>query len=146
MKTFQTVTIVGAIIALAVPVRAETATAEELLSEIQQTIERREVLEAEADAIGLSQFIPCGKTIVTIPVIADGKHMISVTLRKADIVQITFTNPDTIYMDRSGAETVADSIMIHTSAMSTEHDIGLLTTKLNYPALLQCLDEEDGLW
>ena len=41
-----------------------------------------------SETIGLSPSINCGKKVVTIPLIIEGKHMMSLTVWKSDIVRI----------------------------------------------------------
>ena len=94
-----------------------------------------------SETIGLSPSITCGKKVVTIPLIIEGKHMMSLTVWKSDIVRIGYVPPGAIEGSRSGAQAITDSIHIHTKEMPRD-DLGLVTPKRNYAPLLECLDQD----
>ena len=94
-----------------------------------------------SETIGLSPSITCGKKFVTIPLIIEGKHMMSLTVWKSDIVRIGYVPPGAIEGSRSGAQAITDSIHIHTKEMPRD-DLGLVTPKRNYAPLLECLDQD----
>ena len=116
---------------------ADALRARQLLKELEPEIEIR----ARSRAIGMSQSITCGKKIVTIPLIIEGKHVMSLTVWKSDIVRIGYMPPGAIEGDRAGARIITDSIHIHTKEMPRD-DLGLVTTKRNYAPLLECLDQD----
>ena len=78
---------------------------------------------------------------MTIPLIIEGKHMMSLTVWKSDIVRIGYVPPAAIEGSRAGAQAITDSIHIHTKEMPRD-DLGLVTTKRNYASLLECLDQD----
>ena len=94
-----------------------------------------------SETIGLSPSITCGKKVVTIPLIIEGKHVMSLTVWKSDIVRIGYVPPGAIEGSRSGAQAITDSIHIHTKEMPRD-DLGLVTPKRNYAPLLECLDQD----
>ena len=116
---------------------ADALPAGQLLKKLEAEIEIR----ARSRAIGMSLSITCGKKIVTIPLIIEGKHVMSLTVWKSDIVRIGYVPPGAIEGDRAGARIFTDSIHIHTKEMPRD-DLGLVTTKRNYAPLLECLDQD----
>ena len=108
---------------------------------LEERIEEETQIRARSRAIGLSRSITCGKKIVTIPLIIEGKHVMSLTVWKSDIVRIAYVPPGAIEGDRAGARAITDSIHIHTKEMPRD-ELGLVTTKRNYAPLLDCLDQD----
>ena len=119
------------------PLSTDALLARQLLKKIEQETEIR----ARSRAIGLSRSITCGKKVITIPLIIEGKHVTSLTVWKSDIVRILYMPPGAIEGDRAGTRIITDSIHIHTKEMSRD-DLGLVTTKRNYAPLLECLDQD----
>ena len=108
---------------------------------LEERFKEEDAIRARSWAIGMSPSITCGKKIVTIPLIIEGKHVMSLTVWKSDIVRIAYVPPGAIEGDRAGARAITDSIHIHTKEMPRD-ELGLVTTKRNYAPLLECLDQD----
>ena len=89
----------------------------------------------------MSPSITCGKKIVTIPLIIEGKHIASITVWKSSISGITYLNTATLQGDSPGAKDFEDSILIGLKEKPRDEP-GLVTTKRNYAPLLECLDQD----
>ena len=150
MRSFSKAALLLIVVAVALPhsgsaqepqgipkLSADALRARQLLKKLEPEIEIR----ARSRAIGMSPSITCGKKIVTIPLIIEGKHVMSLTVWKSDIVRIAYVPPGVIEGDRAGARAITDSIHIHTKEMPRD-DLGLVTTKRNYAPLLECLDQD----
>ena len=150
MRSFSKAALLLIVVAVALPhsgsaqepqglpkLSADALRVRQLLKELEPETEIR----ARSRAIGMSPSITCGKKIVTIPLIIEGKHVMSLTVWKSDIVRIAYVPPGAIEGDRAGARAITDSIHIHTKEMPRD-DLGLVTTKRNYAPLLECLDQD----
>ena len=150
MRSFSKAALLLIVVAVALPhsgsaqepqgipkLSSDALRARQLLKKLEPETEIR----ARSRAIGMSPSITCGKKIVTIPLIIEGKHVMSLTVWKSDIVRIAYVPPAAIEGDRAGARAITDSIHIHTKEMPRD-DLGLVTTKRNYAPLLECLDQD----
>ena len=108
---------------------------------LEERIEAEIKIRARSKAIGLSRSITCGKKIVTIPLIGEGKHIASITVWKSSISGITYLNTATLQGDSPGTKDLEDSIQIGLKEKPRD-ELGLLTTKRNYAPLLDCLDQD----
>ena len=68
-----------------------------------------------SETIGLSPSITCGKKIVTIPVIIDGEHMMSMTLWKSSITSLAFLNPKAMEKHRAMGRELVDYVLARIS-------------------------------
>ncbi len=141
-------------VAVALVIGSSTATAQDhkkyspdnpfaktLEERIEEEVQLRARSRARSRAIGLSRSITCGKKIVTIPLIAEGEHIASITIWKSSISGITYPNPTTLQSNSPGAKAIADTIQIGLKERPGD-DLGLVTTKRNYAPLLECLDRD----
>ena len=108
---------------------------------LEERIKAENAIRARSWTIGLSRSITCGKKIVTIPLIAEGEHIASITIWKSSISGITYPNPTTLQSNSPGAKAIADTIQIGLKERPGD-DLGLVTTKRNYAPLLECLDRD----
>ena len=113
---------------------------------LEERFKEEDAIRARSWEIGMSRSVTCGKKIVTIPVIIDGEHMMSMTLWKSSITGLTFLNPKAMEKHRTMGRELADSVLVH---LETElrglgqHEKPMITTsKRNYGALLDCLDQD----
>ena len=150
MRSFSKAALLLIVVAVALPHSGSaqepqgmpTLSADALLArQLAEKLEAEIEIRARSQAIGMSRSITCGKKIVTIPLIIEGKHMMSLTVWKSDIVRIDYVTPAIIEGDRAGARAITDSIYIWTKEMPRD-ELGLATTKRNYAPLLECLDQD----
>ena len=90
--------------------------------------------------------ITCGKKIVTIPVIIDGEHMMSMTLWKSSITSLAFLNPKAMEKHRAMGRELVDYVLVHVETalrgLGQQEKPMITTTKRNYAPLLECLDQD----
>ena len=150
MRSFSKAALLLIVVAVALPhsgsaqepqgipkLSADALRARQLLKKLEPETEIR----ARSRAIGMSPSITCGKKIVTIPLIIEGKHIASITVWKSSISGITYLNTATLQGDSPGAKDFEDSILIGLKEKSRDEP-GLVTTKRNYAPLLECLDQD----
>ncbi len=154
MRSFSKAALLLIVVAVALPhsgsaqepqgmpkLSADALLARQLLKKLESEIEIRD----RSRAIGMSRSITCGKKIVTIPLIGEGKHIASITVWKSSISGITYLNTATLQGDSPGAKTkpvhLEDSILIGLKEKPRD-ELGLVTTKRNYAPLLECLDQD----
>ena len=94
-----------------------------------------------SEKIGNSPEISCGKKIVTIPIIAEeDEHLFTVTIEKADIAGVYYMT-DTVIAKRSLSSPPPQVIIVtRPKDLVGDGDMGIVTSKANYAALLTCLD------
>ena len=113
---------------------------------LEERIKEEKAIRARSRAIGRSSSITCGKKIVTIPVIIDGEHMMSMTLWKSSIMGLTYLNPEAMQKRQAAGRELVDYVLVHLKEELRsvgQHEKPMITTsKRNYGALLDCLDQD----
>ena len=115
------------------------ATIEDLGRRLNVALGRRLDQVAKSREIGYSHNITCGEKMVTIPMIAEGKHILTTTIWKSDISSISYFIPEAFPMGRRNGNPMASVIVIGMKK-TVGKDAELFTSKSNYASLLSCLD------
>ena len=113
---------------------------------LEERFKEEDAIRARSWEIGMSPSVTCGKKIVTIPVIIDGEHMMSMTVWKTSITGLTYLNPKAMEEDRTMGRELVDYVLVHLETalrgLGQQEKPMITTRKRNYAALLDCLNQD----
>lgn len=122
-------------------------TVSQLSASLQESMRARDKLEKMVGYVDqMSASIACGERMVTIPVILDGKHIMSVAIRKSSIISLSHMNRE---IEGELPASNRGAILNLVTVQKKERISGpfgggeelLFTNLQNYAPLLECLDE-----
>lgn len=109
------------------------------IKEAVQELKRLNKLRQAADKLGNSRVIRCGRKTISIPIISDGKHLMTITVRKTQIASVYFLPDQAVENSKSKHRQVPRvHFTFETKKIATD---SLTTSKQNYIPILKCLDQ-----